>query len=161
MPMGRLNEGQCTPQRPPSHYCPQPAITTFQSSQTLQVFYKNKSIYLKSNTPWWEERTRISSSHVARTVKVLDAAASLPVSPTLALDLSGRKTAEVPVALETVAIRIACSLLWCKRGGFLWGTETSSQTPHFLQSSDRFSTHLDHVQSIYFGSSVREFQRKA
>lgn len=35
MPMGRLNAGQCTPQRPPSHYCPQPAITTFQSSQTL------------------------------------------------------------------------------------------------------------------------------
>lgn len=62
---------------------------------------------------------------MASTLTVLDAAASRPVSPTLVLDFSGRKTVEVAVALETVALRIACPLLRCKRGGFSWGTGTS------------------------------------
>lgn len=67
--------------------------------------------------------TGIPSSRVASALKVPGAAASLPVSPTLASTCGG-KTAEEPVALATGALRMARPLLWCRSGGSSWGTET-------------------------------------
>lgn len=76
---GDKMRSQCALQSPHSRCC-FPKLPDSPS----QIFYKNKSVYLQSNTPWWEEsartphRVRIPSSHAASPLEVL-AAASVPV----------------------------------------------------------------------------------